>query len=1196
MSVYFYYADGGRHPEVPVRNRIFEESRRNPDKTYYILVPEQSTLQAERAWMTASPGHVLANVQVVSFTGLAYSVLDERETAAGTLLDDTGKSMIIGRILREKKEELPTFAREQGKAGFTLQLSRAVDELMLSCAEPGVLGKIAADTDLPEALRSKLADINTVLSEFQRELGTRYSTAETLLEKLTALIPQSSLFGCCELVVMGFTSFRESQMRAIEQLMLRASDTTVIGTCRTPGSRLDTDHFPMFSQTLSQVRGLAKKYGFAFVCREPEGTPERRVPDEFRRMERSLFLPNSIPWPDPPKCVQAVRASDPEEEVRFTAADIRRLVREKKCRYSEIGLVIGDSDDYRNLLSRVFSRAGIPLYLDEKRRLRENPIAGYISAVMQAMTEDFSYASVMCVLRSPLCPISPEKADLLDNYLVASGIRGRSAYEREWQLHYAKITDERLAEVNEVRAEICGLFRPLWAVFIPGAVRESNGKDGQAQAGQESDLTAGTENAGERQPKNMPTVRDGCEALVYFLEECGSAQKMEALREKFAEEGDTVRESEYRQAYESVMKLLDQMAGLMGDDPLDIGLFADTLNNGFEALKVGTVPVTFDRVVAADLERSRLQDVKALYFLGVNDGVLPAGHDSGSILTDADREALKKEGISLLPTAAETEFNLEEYLYLMISRASDRISFSYVVRGRDGREIRPSWLMREIRRIFPKLEIREAAAALPAADRLISAEEGVRLLVSELNRYAAELSKNPDQGENQAGNRNDSAAQKAAVSEENQADTAGSADWRSLVRWFKRNDPELLKKVIDGLTYSWHPDKLSKETAGAIFHRDGEISVTGLEDYAACPYRHFLRSGLKLSERAQPTVRAADLGTVFHESLSAFFSTLKQKSMNFSDLSEEELGNLAEDSVKKAVQKLENPVFTASSRGQYTVTRAVRMIRRTLWALQSQWKSGDYRKTYTEFTFSREKNSSIKITLPDSSEADLAGRVDRTDIAETADASYVKVIDYKSGKVSFDAGEVYYGLALQILLYLDAMTQLEQSLNPDRTVIPAGAYYYTLQDPVVDEGSGEDVQRLKDLTMTGVTGSEEDVRSRIDRNCSGMVVKGLEMKKGGKLKAGAKVADRNQMRWLISFAKKKAAELAESMFEGKIGADPEIYNRQSACEFCAMREICDFEPGTDGCQFRQLETLSLDDLWKRKESEEDGGQMDGRSE
>ena len=1159
MAVNFVFGSVSDRPAGPVQRRIFSESRRSPEKIFYVLVPEQSTLQEERAWMTASPDHVLANIQVVSFTGLAYRVLDEREVSPGTLLDDTGKAMILRRILREKADALPSFRREQDKPGFAGQLAQAMDELSLSCAEPALLDQILADAKLPQSLCGKLADLSAVREEFTRQLGTKYSTAESLLEKLAALIPASSLFSHCEVVVTGFTSFRQRQMRVIEQLMLRAENMTVIGNCRIAGGRPDLAHFPMFAQTLREIRELAQKYGIPFAGRMPEEGSARSFPAELHFLEQTLFRPEEPAWPREPERIFMVRAADPEEEVRFAAAMIRKTVRETGCRYNEIGLVIGDSADYRNLLTGTFAQAGIPLYLDRKSRLSENPLAEYISALLQAMQEDFSYPSVLCVLRNPLCPIDPEHADLLDNYLVASGIRGRSAYEKDWPWRFGHITEEKLAQVNAVRAEVCDLFRPLCEAFLP------------------------------RDREESVSVRDGCTRLVLFLESTGCPEKMEELRRHFADAGDVVRESEYRQAYEAVMNLLDQTVGLMGEDRLELSLFAETLTTGFEAMKVGTVPVTFDRVVAADLERSRIQNVRLLFFLGVNDGVLPAGHDAGGILTDADRELLREAGLPLLPTAAEREFQLEEYLCLMCSRASEKILFSCALRGRDGKEIRPSWLFSEMTRLFPGLRIRTPGEVISGADRLISPGDALRVFVEEIEKSltAAERGTAPVE------------TASAETAPSGSAPAGIEPDWQSIAKWLYRNNPALLSRTIEGLTYRWQPRRLTVQTARALFGREQEIRVTGLEDYAACAYRHYLQAGLGLQERVRPSVRAADLGTVFHDALSEFFSVLREQSLDFASLTEEELRDLAETCVQKAVEKQANPVFAASARGRYTVRRAARMTGRTLWALQQQWKSGQYQRTFSEYSFSRARNSSIRIPLSDGSSADLAGRSDRMDLAETAHDLYVRIIDYKSGHVEFDAGRIYYGLTLQLLLYLDALSQMLQKWYPDKTVIPAGAYYYDLADPLIDAaGAVEDLvetKRLRELRMTGITSTEGASVSLADADGTGNVVKGLEEKKDGTLKASAKVADRRQMQWLIRLARRRASALADRMFQGDITADPKEYGGLNPCDFCDARESCDFTPGSDGCRVQELEKLTLSDLWK-KEEEEDGNHVDGGSE
>lgn len=1129
MAVSVYRADGYSTLPEEVYRQVIRQAAANPDCCFFYLVPEQTTLQVRRELLDSHPAHVLGNIEVVSFTTLAKRVLEELEIPETNLLDEVGKSMILRRLAEEMKPQLSSFGRNLDRRGFTDELKEVINELSRCAVRTDQLEQVLASLETGGALKQKLTDVYQLYLAFSKRLGETYLTSEELLAVLAAHGSGSRLLKRSRIFLYGFTSFKEYQYRVLEMLMQNCVELSAILTIGEDGGN---GLFLMAEGTAARLKRMAALDGIAYEEYTGDSIGRRKAADQLLYLEQFLFRYPAAGLRGDDGAAELVTAGNPGEETEFLVRRLLELVRSEKLRYSEIAVITGDLSVYGSLIGAAFDKAGIPYFMDEKRLLSGNPLAQLLEELLDVLEENMNYQSVMALLRNPLFPAEQESLDLLDNYLVASGVEGQKRWNEFWPWMYGGCTAARLNRINETRLQICGLLGPLWEIW-----------------------------RGAR----PVSVKTAVETLVAFLQSVHAQEKLETERARFEAEGDFIRESEYRQAYAKVMDLFDQIVQLMGDEEMKPQLLIDTLQSGFEGLKVGVIPVTFDRVVVGDLVRTRIPQVKALFLIGANDRVLPKEAAEGGILTDYDRELLKDAGMELLPTAREEAFYQQEYLYLMMTKPSKHLIVSWSMQNRDGREIRPSYLIRELERLLPDVPVQTAKELYGGLNGLTGAGDGLDMLIEGLRGFL---------------------------------DGKEETWWQPLYRYYcgQEGYGTPLQQIRDGLFYSWRTEALDREIAERLFEAEKANHVTRLEQYANCAYAHFLTYGLKLRPRKEHQLQAADYGTIFHRAISGFFQKLKEQKLDWRAMTAAVRTELAGECVREALQEYANPVFESSARSRYAQTRLTRMTDRTLWALGEQWKCGSFDRILDEYVFSDARGNTVQLPLADGLTLALQGRIDRIDLQETEDAVYVKVIDYKTGQQSFDLGRVYHGLQLQLILYLEAAMEMEQRMRPQKTIVPAGIYYYHLSDPLVD-GMGktekeQDDLRLKSLRLDGLTNEDPAVYSRIDPS-GGRVIRGMESRKAGGLKAGAPAGTAKQFAMLRNYAKKKAAKLAEAMYRGEIDAQPGEYAGTDACEWCEYQAICAFDLRTEGCRRRRLERLSKDDIWNRiDEEEQNGGSVD----
>lgn len=366
-------------------------------------------------------------------------------------------------------------------------------------------------------------------------------------------------------------------------------------------------------------------------------------------------------------------------------------------------------------------------------------------------------------------------------------------------------------------------------------------------------------------------------------------------------------------------------------------------------------------------------------------------------------------------------------------------------------------------------------------------------------------------------------------------------------------------------------------------------SATRLEKYAACAFAHFMEFGLQIRERDQYELKAADMGTVMHEALEKFSKKLQENGETWKTVTDDTRDRLIEECVEETMADYGNTIFQSSSRNQYRIIRVKRILKRTVWALQQQIRQGEFEPGEFEVSFSMEDSlSAINIDLSEHEKMRLRGRIDRVDLCETDDKVYVKIIDYKTGNTSLDLVALYYGLQLQLAVYLDAAVELEQKKHPSKQVEPAGVFYYHIDDPMLDQEEDETDEAwgrrmLKALRMDGLVNADRKVVELLDRvledgTTSDVIPVGK--KKDGSYTSYSKVASPEQFDVIRTYTRKKVREIGEGIFSGNVKISPYQRDGATACAYCEYQGICGFDQKIQGYEYRKLKGMDTELLMK----------------
>ena len=1137
MSLRFYFGPSGSGKSHRIYEEIMQRAAQEPGRNFLIIVPDQFTMQTQKDLVMRSDRGGILNIDVLSFGRLSHRILEEVGTKEMPVLDDTGKSLVLQKIAADLKEQLPAMGSLLHKQGYIHEVKSAISEFMQYGISTQDMDKLIASAEKRGALAMKLRDLKTLYRGFQDYIRDHFITTEETLDVLRRSLVKSKILPDSVVVFDGFTGFTPIQNRLIQELMRVCEETIVTVTIGEEEDPYQMDgEQKLFHLSKKTVADLVKLAAEAEVTRG-EDVFVKGGPNRFTEapalcyLEQNLFRYQYEPYTEKQHEIHMFEALSPREEVHQTALYIRKLIREEGLTYRDIAVVIGDLEGYASYVETEFGQLEIPCFLDRTRGIVLNPMIEYIKSALQLYIRDFSYDTVFHFLRSGMADISREEIDELENYVIRTGARGYRTYSRlftrkteEMQQGSGQEDTERAEETMERLNRIRQQFADTVEILHMAP---------RAKAGEYVDH------------------------LYDFLEQNQVQQKLLNYQQRFEQEGDLAKAREYAQIYRLVMDLLDQIYELLGEEEISLQEFADILEAGFGEITVGTIPQNVDRIVVGDMERTRLKQVKVLFFLGVNDGNIPKNASKGGIISDMDREFLIESGTEMAPSPRQQMYIQRLYLYLNMTKPSQRLYLSYAKVNSDGKGIRPSYLIDTVRKLFPQLAV-EYPQNRSRLEQIEGRQEGARYLAEELREYV--------EGTLPEEERQDFYLMYRAY----EADAAGR---------------DLLTRAA---FRRYRESGLSRIVARALYGQQLENSVSRLETYAACACRHFLQYGLSLKEREEFGFEASDMGKVYHAVLENFAGKLAESNLTWWDFTEDFAAKAVKESVEAYAATYGETVLYSSARNEYAITRMSRILTRTVLTLQKHLKQGSFQPDDYELSFRfAEDLDSIHVDLSEDEKMHLQGRIDRIDVSEDAEHVYVKVIDYKSGNRKFDLAALYYGLQLQLVVYMNAAMEMESRKHPDKEIVPAALLYYHIDDPTIEtpvELTDEQIneQILAKLRMNGVVNSDPEVVERLDRYMQDKsVVIPVEKKKDGSFSARSGVLSREEMQLISSYVDAKIRSIGREILDGKIAANPYEKGNEEACTYCAYKKVCGFDGSIPGYEKRQLEALDKQALMQR---------------
>ncbi|MEQ8154180.1 MAG: helicase-exonuclease AddAB subunit AddB [Clostridiaceae bacterium] len=1151
MGIKFVYGRAGAGKSYYCLQSIKKRIDEGKEGKFILIVPEQFTFRTENSLLRYASEKALLKTEVLSFKRMADRVFSDCGGAAAAKLNDSGRSMIIHKVLQESEKDLKIFRRASRQKGFIDVISNIITEFKKYNVTQESLEEFALSIDENSELRHKIEDLKIIYLKFEELMHKNYIDGDDELTLLAQKLSECCIYDKAEVWIDEFTVFTPQQYEIIRILAKKCKNIyiTLLGEQWNSSGEADyTDVFNVTKNTEKRIIKIMKENNIPFdgIIDLNHGIPYKlRNSKELAHLEKYFYKYPFKEYLKENKDIEIYKTSNTYDEVEHIAVYIKELVRDKGLRYRDISLVCRNIDDYEKITSVIFSEYEIPYYIDKKKDILNNPLVVLITSLLELQNKNWNYESMFKYLKTGLIGTGKRNLDIIENYVLANGIkRDQWISDEDWEYYPLSFRENNEEDIqmkiliNEIRDEIRS---PLINFY--------------------------------KRTKGENTVIELCEAIYDFLIDIKAIDTVKAWIESFSSEGLKDKEKEYSQIISIVMEVLDQAVDVMAGERMNLKTFSQIINEGFEKYQLGLIPLSLDEVTVGDIARVRSNDVKILFLIGVNDGVIPASSKDEGVLSDHDREKLKSGGILLAPDSKSKAFEEQLMVYTALTIASEKLIVTYPMADFEGKSLRASIIIPRLKKIFPNvIEESDISQEANNLDKVTSP-------VPTFNNMIGALRKNFDQEE---------------IEEY----------WSQVYNWYKKQKEweQKVSNIERALYYTNQVDNLDKEKIKKIYSGEkGKMmfSVSRLEKYAQCPFSYYVQYGLKAKDRKIYEFSAPDLGSFMHEILDGFTSYVKKEQLNWSELNKDKCSKIVSLLVDQKLEENKGFILNSSKRYKYFTDRFKRILSKSVSAISEHMKRSTFEIYKNEFEFSGFKDAEpIKVNIFDGEEVYLAGRVDRVDLAEIDGESYIRVIDYKSGSKKFDLTKLFYGLQIQLLVYLDALIKNSKYFLNKQT-LPGAILYFRIDDPLISVDkriSEEEIENkvLSSFKMDGLVLKDPRIIKAMD-NDAGLysVVIPAGIKKDGDISSTSSAATEEEFEILRDYVNYKIKELCEEMLSGNIKINPTKESTFAYCDFCDYSSVCQFDTGVKNNKYKTIKSKSKEQVWddmkKVLESDMKGG-------
>lgn len=1096
---------------------ILKQIKHYAEKGYKViyLVPEQYNLQAEKDLIQKMNLDGLINIDVLSFDWLSNRVIQKTGGLKEVEIDEFGKNMVLRKLFEEEKNNLSFYTKSANKFGFIQKFSQLFSKIKINGLDDETLEKALSASKEDTYFEMKTKDIYYMYERYETFLKNKYFDESDKLNYLLEHIESTSFFENSVVFIDEFSGFNVQQLKVIEKIFQMAK-RTIVALCLNPTFE-KVEPFNNVRQTYLQLQEIVEHN---YLAHEVRGFINiKNTSQEIQFLTNQIYEYSPKQYDVIPEGVKGAIGTNIYEELEMVSEQIVKLIRSKEIKWKEIAVICPDLDTYKIGFKSVFEAYNIPYFIDKKQEIFNNPLIQFIISLLKMYEKHFRYKEIFSLVKTDFTNLTKDEAEILENYVLEYGIRGNL-----WFSTFTRgsndLSEKQLEEINEIRRRFIEPFESFKETFS----------------------------------KSELDISEFTIKLYEFIKEYGLEIKLEEWIFKLREEKVYEQVNENIQIWNIIMNIFDQFVELFNAKKMTLKEYIRVLEEGFKTYEIGILPMLKDEVFVGDIYRSKLTDIKALFIVGINDGLFPQKIDSNGIFSDEEKKLLKANGLDLKNDREYKIFEENYKIYKLLSKPSEFLMFSYSLSDLEGKALRPSILIDKVENIFPKMSF-EMRLFPEEKDALVAPIPALSVLIEKLQKGLHGKKIEPL--------------------------------WFELYHWYKEKGYLKDDWLVRALYHNNQLKNIDRTFVEKLYELPLKTSVTRLNTFVECPFKHFVKYGLKPKELKEYTVDFPDLGYMFHRSIEEFSKRLYQEKLTWREIKEEQIEAYLYDIIGEVTDQYYEGIFNDNYRNKYFKKKIMRVVKRSITTLREHILKGEFNPTAFELDFSLENGvKPIVIELSDGNQLIVEGRIDRLDTYTEGDNTYIKIIDYKSGSADFDLSDIYYGTKLQLMVYLDALMRNAKYFGM-KEVIPAGVYYFKINDPIISYDNQKDLEQalfeqmkmsglgVKDLNIIKKIDSEVDVKRKSD-------VINVRLKKNDGFYSYSDVIEKEDFNLLLDHVRSFTKEVGNEILKGKSTIRPikKSYNRK-ACDYCDYKSICQFDQALQDNEYRVLQKMKTKEVLKK---------------
>ena len=684
MGLRFVIGRSGSGKSTYMLDEIKKKAQENETTPIIMLVPEQYTFEMEKRMSNLFSGNEkdkFLRSRVLSFKTMSNIVFSHVGGLTNVNINSSGKAIITSSAIESVAKELNIFSKSATQSGFITSVSDMISEFKQYNITPELLQHLSAEVE-NETLSLKLKDISKIYDAFEHKLHEKYVDSQDLLNLLADKIEACDYFDGCYIYIDEFTGFTPNQYRVIKSLMNKAKEVNISLTIDSIAnfSYNKTDAFSRTKFTYEKLNRIALEEGIKIEkpLNLNNGTIHRfKGNKELSHLERYY---NAYPYKvydEETQNIQIKEFNNLYSEVEEIAKEIIYLVRDKKIRYKDITVVTRDLNRYDFLVHSIFNEYQIPNFIDKKREAKSNPIIVLIISALEMKNRRYSYEAMFRYLKSGLLEIDNEDISLLENYVLANGIRGKKWFEEKWNY---RVNANYSMEESDYEISLKERVNEIKERVISPIIKLQNKLNGKK------------------------TVQELCQYVYEFLLDINIPTTIEKLICNFKDKGELDVANQYSQVWDIVIDILDQIVEIMGDEKKSLDEFIRLISLGFDEYELGLVPPSIDQVLVSSVDRMKNPNTKYLYLIGTTDGIFPLISKDSGLLSDNDRESLGDKGVEVDLDSKTKTFEEQFLVYKALTSTCENLIVTYPISDHEGKTLRPSVIVSRLKKIFPKIK------------------------------------------------------------------------------------------------------------------------------------------------------------------------------------------------------------------------------------------------------------------------------------------------------------------------------------------------------------------------------------------------------------------------------------------------------------------------------------------------------------